>query len=215
MTEPTVDGEALRGRQAEARRNDSAILEAALAVFSSDPTAPMSAVARAAGVGQATLYRRYPDKQTLLVEVCRHGLTSIADAAHTALTSPAPGRALREFLEWYVESGTLRMSALLGTFHPPRDLYALGHRANHDMQELMTRAAAAGAVRPDATGADLTLIATQLGTLTTADPERARELRRRYLTLIWQGLTLADAPGLPGPAPTADELESPWRDQDR
>lgn len=215
MTDSSAEGETLRGRQAEARRNDAAVHEAALAVFATDPAAPMSAVARAAGVGQGTLYRRYPDKRALLVEVCRRGLTAIADAARNALGSADPGSALAGFLEWYAESGTLRMSALLGAFEPPQDLYTLGSQANQDMHELVARAAATGAIRAGVTGADLTLIATQLGALDSPDPERARELRRRYLTLIWQGLTITDAAPLPGPAPTAGELEAPWRDHAR
>ena len=56
----------LRGRQAEAARNDAAILEAARAVFLRDSSAPMSAVAERAGVGVAGLYRRFAGKDELL-----------------------------------------------------------------------------------------------------------------------------------------------------
>lgn len=107
------------------------------------------------------------------------------------------------------------MTALLGTFDPPEHLHTLGHQANEDMQQLVARAAAAGAIRADVTGADLTMIATQLGTLNAPYPERARQLRRRYLTLIWQGLSITDASPLPGPAPHADELEAPWQVEPR
>ncbi len=202
----------LRGRQAEARRNDTAIMDAALEVFSADAAAPMSAVAQAADVGQATLYRRYANRETLLIAVSRRGLTAIADAVRTALAASAPGPALVWFLRWYTESGTLRMMALLGSFDPPDDLFALAHEANVGMQELVELAVSAGAVRSDITGADLTQIATQVGAVTATDPERARELRRRYLELILQALALIDTPPLPGPAPDADELETPWRD---
>lgn len=200
----------LRGRQSEARRNDARIVEAALAVFAADDAAPMSAVARAAGVGQGTLYRRYASKEVLLVEVCRRGLAGIAEAVRAALAAPEPWPALVGFLEWYAGSGTLRMSALLGSFDPPDDLLAQAHQANRDMQRLVERAAATGALRADVTGADLTLLATQLGALTIPDPGRARQLRRRYLALAVQSLALIDAPPLPGPAPDADELEAPW-----
>lgn len=212
----TQDGKAtMRGRQAEARRNDASIVEAALEVFSADGAAPMSAVARAAGVGQGTLYRRYASKETLLIEVCRHGLACIAQAVRTALAAPEPWPALVQFLEWYAESGTLRMAALLGSFDPPDELFALAHDANRDMQRLVDRTAAAGVLRADVTGADLTLLATQLGALTAPGPDRARHLRRRYLALAVQALALTDAPPLPGPAPDAHELESPWRERGR
>jgi hypothetical protein len=55
----------LSGRQAEARRNDGLILEAAREVFVEDPDAPISAVAERAGVGIGALYRRYASKEEL------------------------------------------------------------------------------------------------------------------------------------------------------
>jgi hypothetical protein len=79
------------------------------------------------------------------------------------------------------------------------------------MQALVDRAVAAGAIRPDVTGADLTYIATQISALDRADPDRTRALRHRYAELALQGLALTDAPELPGPPPDADELEAPWR----
>src|SRR5260370_12102862 len=55
------------GRQAQARRNDLAVLEAARDVFSvQGADAPISAVAERAGVGMGTLYRRYGSNAELL-----------------------------------------------------------------------------------------------------------------------------------------------------
>lgn len=204
-----------RGREREARRNDERVLEAALDVLSADPAAPMSEVARWAGVGQATLYRRYPSRQALLAEVCRHGLTRIADAARTAAETEDAWVGLTGFLEWYVESGTLRMGALLGSYDPPAELFDLASSGNRHMQAVVERAVSAGAVRSDITGADLTLLATQLGALATPDPDRTRELRHRHLTLLLQALALTDAEPLPGPAPHAEELEAPWREAEQ
>lgn len=201
----------LRGRQGEARRNDARIVAAALDVFAEDVTAPMSAVARRAEVGQASLYRRYPSKETLLAEVCERGMTSMGEAARTALTADDPGAALAGFLRWYLDSGTLRLQGLLGSFPPPERLFTLAREVNRAVQALVDRAVAAGAVRPDVTGADLTLIVTQIGTLDVTDADRTRTLRRRYLALALQGLALTGAETLPGPAPDADELETPWR----
>lgn len=201
-----------RGREGEARRNDGRILEAALDVLSADPTAPMSAVGRHAGVGQATLYRRYPSRQALLEDVCRRGLTRIAEAARAAAEAPDAWTGLTDFLRWYVESGTLRMGTLLGSYDPPAELFELASTANRDIQSVVERAVAAGALRADVTGADLTLAATALGALSGRDAERTRRLRQRHLELLLQALARTDGDPLPGPPPDADELERPWHE---
>lgn len=208
MTDTTVP---MRGRQREARRNDARILEAALDVFAADPGAPMSAVARRAGVGQASLYRRYPSKEMLLVQVCERGMTRIGDAVREALADDDPGAAVPAFLRWYLDSGTLRLAGLLGSFRPPEALFTLARDVNLTMQALVDRAITCGAIRSDVTGADLSLIVTQINALEVADTERTRTLRHRYLTLALQALALSDAAELPGPPPDANELEAPWR----
>jgi AcrR family transcriptional regulator len=206
----------LRGRQAEARRNDELILEAALDVFSANQRAPMSAVAERAGVGQASLYRRFPSKDALLSRVAERGMTRVHEAAVAALEAPGDAwDALTGFLRWYLESGTPRLAALLGAFTPEEQLFELAHETNEAMQALVERTAKAGRLREDITGADLTLIVTQISTLEASDAERAAALRDRYLTLVLQSFALRDAPELPGPAPDAAELERPWREQQR
>jgi AcrR family transcriptional regulator len=201
-----------RGRQAEARRNDQSILEAALDVFTEDARAPMSAVARRAGVGQASLYRRYPSKDALLACVARQGMAQMRDAAVAALDSGDPWDAFAGFLRWYLESETPRLAGLLGSFAPEAELFVLARETNEAMQALVERTVEAGRLREDVTGADLTLIVTQISTLNATDPERTAALRDRYLTLALQALALRDAAELPGPAPDAAELEQPWRD---
>jgi AcrR family transcriptional regulator len=208
---PGVPPAPARGRHAEARRNDRRILEAALDVFSDDLHAPMSAVAQRAGVGQASLYRRYPSKEALLARVCRNGMEQMQRAARSALESSGdPWDALSGFLHWYLESGTPRLAGLLGSFTPADDLFDLARDTNQAIAELVERNVRAGRVRSGLTGADLTLIVTQLSRLTAPDPDRAAVLRRRYLTLLLDGMARLDAPRLPGPAPDAEELERPW-----
>ncbi len=193
-----------RGREAEARRNDERLLAAALDVYARDPGASMSAVARRAGVGQATLYRRYRNKEELLARVCEDGMERIRDAARAAL-DPAvdPFDAVAGFLRWYLASGTTQLSSLLGMFSPVEAQFRLARDGNEAVQALVDRAVAAGRMRADVTGADLTVLATRLSGLD--------EGRDRYLTLFLQALAQVDAPPLPGRAPGAEDLERPWR----
>lgn len=202
----------IRGRQAEARRNDQRILEAARDVYAADLRAPMSAVAARARVGQASLYRRYPSKQALLASVCERGMTQMRDAAATWLQARLdPWDALAGYLQWYLESGTTKLAGLLGSFSPDEELFALARQTNEAIQALVDEAASAGRLRPDVTGADMTLIVSQIATVEAPDAERAAELRNRYLHLALQALALTDAPALPAPPPDAAELERPWR----
>ena len=59
---------------AAAARNDQRILESARAVFVADPGAPITAVAKHAGVGISALYTRYGSKEELLRTLCTDGL---------------------------------------------------------------------------------------------------------------------------------------------
>lgn len=63
----------LRGRQAQAARNDELILQAAREVFLADPAAPIAAVAARAGAGIGALYHRYASKEDLLRPCARTG----------------------------------------------------------------------------------------------------------------------------------------------
>ncbi|MEU0446170.1 TetR/AcrR family transcriptional regulator [Streptomyces tendae] len=49
-----------RAPRSDARENRARILTAARTVLASDPSAPLQSVARAAGVGQGTMYRHFP-----------------------------------------------------------------------------------------------------------------------------------------------------------
>jgi AcrR family transcriptional regulator len=57
--------------RADARRNYNALLAAADELFTSHgPDVSLDEIARRAGVGNATLYRHFPDRRDLLVAVC-------------------------------------------------------------------------------------------------------------------------------------------------
>lgn len=99
-------------------------------------------------------------------------MARIGEAAKLALADAD----VADFLRWYVDSGTLRLSGLLGAFTPPEHLFTLAREVNLTLQALVDLAAAARTVRRDLTDADLTLIATQIGALDVGDRGRTREL---------------------------------------
>src|ERR1700744_613360 len=92
------------GRQAEARRNDLVVLEAARDVFTAQGAgAPVSAVAERAGVGMGTLYRRYGSKTELLQRLCVLAMEQSLQAADDALAAGDPWTGLARYVRACVD----------------------------------------------------------------------------------------------------------------
>jgi AcrR family transcriptional regulator len=151
------------GLRADAERNRQAVIDAAAAVFAEQGTdAALDVVARRAGVGIATLYRRFPTRDLLVEAVLDDKMRRYADdseeAAERALTKPWDAFA------GYVES-VLALQAqdpafadmLLAPFHGS-PVFAEEHaRAFRASVRLVERARLAGAIRPDFQHVDLYL----------------------------------------------------------
>ena len=204
---------ALSGRKAQAARNDEAILDAARTVFMRDASAPVSAVARRAGVGISALYRRYPSKEDMIRRLCADGLRQYIAAAEIALgRDDGPWAAFAGFLRDVVDADVHALTVnLAGTFMPSAELYQMTERANALAAELLTRAQAAGTVRADLVLNDLAMILEQLTAVRLEDAGRTRELRRRYLAMQLDALrTDGERDSLPGRPPTGEELGARW-----
>ena len=203
-----------RGRQAEAARNDEAILEAAHTVFLRDPDAPMAAVAAEAGVGVGGLYRRYASKDALLQKLCGDGLrhfTGLAEAA-VAEKGDAWGSFAR-FVTGVVVSDVHALTIRLGgTFTSTEELRSLAEHSATLVERLVRRAHRAGVLRKDVGPADLPMLFEQLSAVRVQNGGRTAELRRRYLALHLEALHVGDEPPgrLPGPGPTRAELGERW-----
>ncbi|HXM55262.1 MAG TPA: helix-turn-helix domain-containing protein [Candidatus Dormibacteraeota bacterium] len=204
---------ALSGRQAQAARNDRVILEAARAVFIDDPEAPISAVAERAGVGISALYRRYASKEELLRRLCREGLERYIAAVEAALADEGDAwDAFAGFMRRAVDAETHSLTLrLAGTFAPTEDLYREAARAQELNELLFARVRGAGAIRADIEVDDIALLLEQLAAIRVGDGARTRELRRRYLALVLDGLRAPSSEGpLPGPPPTWKEVTERW-----
>jgi AcrR family transcriptional regulator len=201
-------GDALPGRQGQARRNDALILEAAREVFLNDPKAPVAAVAEHAGVGISALYRRYPSKEDLLRRLCHDGLRRFIAEAEAAGTDPDPWSALTGFLERIVEADVHSLTVhLAGTFTPTPQMHDDAQRAGALATGLAERAQAAGRLRPDVVADDLGLVLEGCAAIRVPDPARTSQLRRRYLHLLLDGL--AAVPTAPGGTAPAGPAPSP------
>jgi AcrR family transcriptional regulator len=199
----------LSGRRAEAARNDARVLEAAREVLALAPDAPMAAVARRAGVGVGSLYRRYPSKEALVARLCLDAALAVEGQARVALERARayPWGAFVGFMTGALAEGSvLLIAGLAGRLGPNEELAAAAGRVRDVVDELLAFVQAAGAIRPDVVADDLALLFTQLRAIRHADEQRALALRRRSLELTLQALHASGAAPLPGPAPTGSDL---------
>ena len=208
----TTGSPPLSGRRAQAARNDAHILDAARAVFVADPGAPISAVAKRAGVGISALYRRYPSKEELLRQLSADGLRRYIAAVEAALADESDAWAafagfMGRVVDEDVHSMTMRLA---GTFTPTEELYREAERAEQLNLRLLERTTASGAIRPDLTVNDLTFLFEQLASVRAGDEERTGVLRHRYLTLHLDALRTPSPAPLPGPAPSWEEIRGRW-----
>ena len=200
------------GRAAEAERNDRLILEAAREVFLADPRAPITAVAERAGVGISAIYSRYGSKDGLLRELSRGGLNTILEAIEEAASEERdPWTIFSDFMTRLVDADVAALTlSLAGRFTPTEDMWQLAARRNAEVEERIIERVR-GALRPGFSLHDVSLILEMVATIKVGDRERTRQLRRRYLAVILDGLRRDRTEPLPGSPPTDDEINERWR----
>ena len=79
-------------------QNREAILAAALAALTESGEVSLNEIAKRAGVANATLYRHFPSRESLVLEVYRHEVGQVVSAADRLLAEREPGDALREWV---------------------------------------------------------------------------------------------------------------------
>ncbi|MCX5414483.1 TetR/AcrR family transcriptional regulator [Streptomyces sp. NBC_00059] len=160
------DGEAGAGqtaprKRADARRNETTLLEAAAAAFvASGVEAPVRDIAARAGVGVATIYRHFPTRADLIIGVFRHQVEACAEAGPALLaTSATPHAALGSWIGLFVDFLVTKhgLAAVLqsdNTGFEALHTYFLD-RLVPVCTELLDAAAEAGEVRVDLTAYEL------------------------------------------------------------
>ncbi len=201
----------LSGRRAQAARNDQLILESAQAVFLADPGAPITAVAKHAGVGISALYTRYGSKDELLRTLCTNGLNRVIVETEAALADDRDHwTVLTSYMSRMVEADTSAMTlALAGRFTPTEDMFALADRSAQLLARLFDRVG--DVLRPEVVMHDLSLAFELVAAIKTTSPGRTQELRQRYLAVIMDGLRAPGAGPLPGPPPAWPDISERWQ----
>jgi AcrR family transcriptional regulator len=179
--------------RADARRNQEQLLAAARAVFvERGAGAPLEEVARRAGVGIGTLYRRFPDRSALLRAVVLDALERTIAAARAALAEEADGfSALVKYMHVALE---VRVSAVVPLALDRMDLddEELGparEAGAASVQQLVDAAHEDGTLAADVTFADIgTLLVRLARPLPGLPPDVDAGLAHRHLDLLVAGL---------------------------
>lgn len=212
MDAPSETTPTRTARQFQTAENDRRIIEAAREVFLSDPGAPISAIAERAGVGIAALYRRYPSKDELIKQIYHENQQLLLTEVRAALADD--GDPWEVFCRYYhrgLDAGGGSFSLRFpGAFAFTDELERRSRELESAMRDLMVRAQAAGALRPDIGMGDLQWTWVSAQAIQVRDERRTRELRHRYLALLLDGLHTRSATPLPGPVPTGMEYEEYW-----
>ncbi|MGD9986389.1 TetR/AcrR family transcriptional regulator [Pseudonocardia sp.] len=191
--------------RADAERNRQRVLAGAREVFARRGLeAGLDEIARHAGVGTGTVYRRFPDKTALVTALFEERLDQVVATVKEAVAHPDPWEglctALESLIAMQIEDRGLKdvIFGALGDHETFRERRA---ELMPIVAQGVSRAVAAGALRPDFVLTDfapLQVMLTQVATFTeAADPQAWR----RYLRIVLDGLcTRRDGPSPLGPA---------------
>ncbi|MFI7642588.1 TetR family transcriptional regulator [Nonomuraea sp. NPDC049400] len=176
-----------RGPSAAAE-NRAALIAAAREVFASAGyNAPLSAVARAAGVGQGSLYRHFPDRISLAMAVFEDGVTQLEALA------AEPGATLDDVLS-LINEQTIDSTAFIDMVTtPPTDpdprVLEVRDRVANLLAGMLPAARRAGAVRDDVTAEDLVLVIGMVaGVLAKTPAPRRRVVAGQAWRLLRKGM---------------------------
>jgi AcrR family transcriptional regulator len=210
--------EGVRPLRRDAERNRQRILKAASEVFNERGIeVSLDEIARHAGVGVGTVYRRFRSKEELVEALFMDRLDAITAVADDALSTPDPWTGLVSFMERMAEimagDTGLRQILMFATYG--RDLVAIARQRNAPLVErLVERAQAAGQLRADLRQTDIIFLVFMLTDATQLAQAANPDVWRRYLTLILDGMRPAreGVTPLPVPALLPGEMEKSMRE---
>lgn len=195
----------------DAQANRDRIVTAARAAFAADGIgAPVEDIARRAGVGMGTLYRRFPTKDKLVDAVFEDTLAMIEVAARDALAAEDAWAGFCGFLDraFELHEENRGLKDVVMTRSAGRAMAETARaRLRPLIGKIIARAQLAGALRADFRTEDLPVLFWAVGRVIEATAEVAPGAWRRHVGIVVDGLRAEAATPLPRPALTRAELD--------
>jgi AcrR family transcriptional regulator len=195
----------------DAAANRERILDAARRLFADHGLeASMDEIARAAGVGAGTLYRRFPTKEALLDAILGDVLDRYHAFAQEALQQDDAFAGLEHLLERAVRlqlENRAFLDILALRLRDEPQLAETRERIRPLVDRLVVRGQEQGTLRADLAPADVQVLLWELGRVVETTATCGTELWRRYLALMLDGLRADAARTLPHPPPTLAQMD--------
>jgi AcrR family transcriptional regulator len=208
--EGSEDLEQGRPLRVDAERNLRRLLDVAREAFAQEGLGvSVDEIARRAGIGKGTVFRRFPTKEQLIAAVIRDRLEEGTRLASELLTEPDAGVALREFMRLGAQMQAQDrgfFEAVAQTALTDEQLHTAKERLTELTAALLGRAQEQGVIRGDVTPEDVIMLECACVQAGAPFHDASPELWQRYLDIAFDGLRADGATPLSHPAP---ELSHP------
>jgi AcrR family transcriptional regulator len=200
-----------RPLRSDAERNRRLVLEAAAEAFAERGfDVGMAEIAKRAGVGNATVFRRFPSKDALVQAIFEDRIEEALGVIADAATLPDPWEAFVHCLERMAElqardRGFFQATEQVLLEHP--ELLAHHRRILDAVDPVVARAQAAGVLRDDVTTLDVLGLTKAAVACVLPSPELREDGWRRPLALMLDGMRPESATALPFPPLTYEDVE--------
>lgn len=215
MTDLATEREAETERplRRDAERNRQLILDAAREVFRErglDVT--LDDIAKHAGVGVGTAYRRFANKDALIDELFEDRVSEMVTMAEEALEVEDPWLSLTGFIERILEAQAADRGlkqVLVSASQGRERVCDARDRIAPLTKRIVERAIEAGVVRPDFEETDMPMISVMVGGVMDATRDVDPDAWRRYLPVVFAGIAASGSAVdvLPHPALTRDQVD--------
>ena len=174
--------------RADARSNRERILEVARAALAADPHVAFSSVAKAARIGQGTLYRHFPSREALVLGVYRREIDALVALAPRLLAEHAPLPAFRLWCDALADLGRMKrgIADVLHAVISEQDFRDTYWPMVGAVRGLMRACEASGVIRPGAVPEDFLLLV-QFLWQTPPGPDGEAQAAR-LLAFLFRGL---------------------------